>query len=229
VLSRSFLLPQLRSPTQRRSAKEKLSPKLCTSCSTADSACPCSFPAFCDCIWASWLLCCFCRPNSPQGILCLLPSASLQLLNPLPVCQLSGFSHCSDNTLCALSEKAEHRCRWAGATAGSANGRDTCVATIGDNCECDFGSRHASQTGVPSTRRLVLSARNLSSRSNLRETSDRKQICGAHFRRIDIPVQRASGSCSARASAATTVACYGQGSGGAERAREIELMVVEWS
>ena len=81
VLGRSFFLPQLRSPTQRRSAKEKLSPKLCTSCSTADSAYPCSFPAFCDCIWASWLLCCFCRPNSPQGILCLLPSASLQLLN----------------------------------------------------------------------------------------------------------------------------------------------------
>ena len=33
------------------------------------------------------------------------------VFNPLPVCQLSGFSHSSGSTLCALSEKAERRCR----------------------------------------------------------------------------------------------------------------------
>ena len=43
--------------------KEKLSPKLCTSSSTADSVCYCSFPAFCDCIGALCLLSCFCSPE----------------------------------------------------------------------------------------------------------------------------------------------------------------------
>ena len=47
--------------------KEKLSPKLCTASSTADSASSCSFPAFCDCIGASCLLCCFCSPEFSSG------------------------------------------------------------------------------------------------------------------------------------------------------------------
>ena len=47
--------------------KEKLSPKLCTSSSTADSVCYCSFPAFCDCIGALCLLSCFCSPEFSSG------------------------------------------------------------------------------------------------------------------------------------------------------------------
>ena len=47
---------------------------------------------------------------------------------------LSGFSHSSGNTLRVLLEKAERRCGWTGAAAGSAGGQDACVAMIGSNC-----------------------------------------------------------------------------------------------
>ena len=56
-------------------------PKSCTSSSTADSVCYCSFPAFCDCIGALCLLSCFCSPEFFKTSFVSLPSASLQLLN----------------------------------------------------------------------------------------------------------------------------------------------------
>ena len=70
---------------------------MCTSSSTADSVCSCSFPAFCDCIWASWLLCCFCRPEFSSGhplSFChqLLSSCLICLRAPSLICQEPLFS-----------------------------------------------------------------------------------------------------------------------------------------
>ena len=77
--------------------KEKLSPKLCTSSSTADSVCSCSFPAFCDCIGASCLICCFCSPEFSSGhplSFChqLLSSCLICLRAPSLICQEPLFS-----------------------------------------------------------------------------------------------------------------------------------------
>ena len=72
-------------------------PKSCTSSSTADSVCSCSFPAFCDCIGASCLICCFCSPEFSSGhplSFChqLLSSCLICLRAPSLICQEPLFS-----------------------------------------------------------------------------------------------------------------------------------------